>query len=89
MDFALAHWKLINKIIQKADARVIAPTYRRLPFATWRETFDFIVPLYREYCEAHLDQKIILMDDSAGGGLSVALAEQLKKEGIRMQKTLS
>ncbi len=84
----LAHWKLINKIIQKTDARVIAPAYRRLPFATWREAFDFIVPLYREYCEAHLDQKIILMGDSAGGGLCVALAERFKEDGIRIPDEL-
>ncbi len=84
MDFALAHWKLINKIIQKSDVRVIAPAYRRLPFATWKDAFDFIVPLYREYCETHPDQKIILIGDSAGGGLCVALAEQFKEDGIRM-----
>lgn len=88
MDFALAHWKLINKLIREADAHVIAPAYRRLPFATWREAFDLIVPLYREYCETHPDQKIVLMGDSAGGGLSAALAEQFKEDGIRMPDEL-
>lgn len=88
MDFALAHWKLINKLIREADAQVIAVGYRRLPFATWREAFDLIVPLCKEYCETHPGQKIVLMGDSAGGGLAAALAEQFKEDGIRMPDEL-
>ncbi len=49
-----------------------APAYRRVPFATWRESFDLI----------------ILMGDSAGGGLSVALTEHLKAERIRLPDEL-
>ncbi len=88
MDFALAHWKLINTVIRETDAQVIAPAYRRLPFATWREAFDLIIPLYREYCETHPHEKIVLMGDSAGGGLSAALTEQFKEDGIRMPDEL-
>lgn len=84
MDFTPSHWRLINKLVTEADAEVIAPAYRRIPFATWREAFDLAVPLYRAYCEAHPDRKIVLMGDSAGGGLAVALTEQFKVEGLRL-----
>lgn len=80
--------KLIETLIREADVQVIAPAYRRIPFATWREAFDLVVPLYREYCEAHPDRKIVLMGDSAGGGLSAALAEQFKANGIRLPDEL-
>lgn len=83
MDFSVNHWRMIDTIIREADAQVIAPAYRRVPFATWRDAFDLIAPLYREYCETHPDQKIILMGDSAGGGLSAALTEKFRDEGIR------
>jgi len=46
------------------------------------------IPLYKEYCETHPDQKIVLMGDSAGGGLVAALAEQFKEDGIRMPDEL-
>ena len=88
MDFARAHWKLMDKLIREADAQVIAPGYRRLPFATWREAFDLVVPMYKEYCEAHPERKVVLMGDSAGGGFSAALAEQFKAEGIRLPDEL-
>ena len=47
MDFTRAHWRLLDAFVKKADVRVIAPAYRLVSFATWREAFDLIVPLYR------------------------------------------
>lgn len=88
MDITQSHWRLIQTLVKETDARVIVPAYRLLPFATWREAFDLIVPLYRDYCQAHPDQKIILMGDSAGGGLSAALAEQFREDGIRLPDEL-
>lgn len=88
MDFARAHWRLMDTLIREADARIIAPAYRRIPFATWREALELVVPLYRDYREANPDQKIILMGDSAGGGLSATLAEQFRAEGIRQHDEL-
>ena len=88
MDFTNAHWKLLKKLVDGANVRLIAPAYRLLPFATYREAFDLIVPLYREYREANPDQKVILMGDSAGGGLSLAVTEQLKADGIRLPDEL-
>lgn len=88
MDFTRSHWKLMNTMVEKADATVIAPAYRLLPFATWKDAFDLVIPLYKEYCEAHPDQKIVLMGDSAGGGLSAALAEEFIAQGIRMPDEL-
>lgn len=88
MDFTKAHWRLLETLVKEADARVIAPAYRLVPFATWREAFDLIVPLYREFRAAHPEQKIVLMGDSAGGGLSLAVTEQFKAEGIRLPDEL-
>ena len=87
-DIVLPHWQLIEKLVRKAGAQVIVPAYRLIPFATYREAFDLIVPLYNKYCEACPDKKIILMGDSAGGGLSLTLAEYFKAEGIRMPDEL-
>ncbi len=88
MDFTRLHWKLLATLIKETDVQVIAPAYRMIPFATYREAFALMVPLYREYCETHPDKKIILMGDSAGGGLSLALAEHFQAEGIRLPDEL-
>ena len=88
MDFTGAHWRFLEKLIEGTDAQLIAPAYRLVPFATYREAFDLIVPLYKEYCETHPDKNTILMGDSAGGGLALALAEYFKAEGIHMPDRL-
>ena len=88
MDFTRPHWKLLEELIKEADVQVIAPAYRLVPFATYREAFELIVPLYREYCETHPDKNLILMGDSAGGGLALALTEYFKAEGIHMPDRL-
>ena len=88
MDFTRPHWKLLDTLVRETDAEVIAPAYRLVPFACYREAYDLIVPLYREYCAAHPDRKIVLMGDSAGGGLSLALTELFKAEGMQMPDRL-
>ena len=87
-DFIAPHWLFIEKLVKETNALVIAPGYRLVPFATYREAFDLILPVYRETCETHPDKKIIVMGDSAGGGFSVALAEHCKANGLRLPDEL-
>ena len=88
MDFIPLHWTFIEKLIKETNALVIAPAYRLVPFGTYKEAFDLIVPVYKKYCEDHPEKKIIMMGDSAGGGLSLALTEYFKAEGIRVPDEL-
>ena len=87
-DFVSPHWQFIEKIVKETNALVIAPGYRLVPFATYKEAYDLIVPVYKQYCEKYPERKIIVMGDSAGGGFSLALAEYFKAEGIRMPDEL-
>ncbi len=87
-DFIPFHWQFIEKLIKETNALVIAPAYRLVPFATYKEAFDLIVPLYQKHLAQNPDKKIILMGDSAGGGLSLALTEYFKAAEIRMPDEL-
>ncbi len=87
-DFSKFHWMMIDNIIKHTKAAVIAPGYRLVPYGTYRDAFDLIVPVYERYIEENPNKKIVLMGDSAGGGLSLALAEHLKMNGIRLPDEL-
>ena len=45
MDFTNSHWKLMKKLVEGVDVKLVAPAYRLVPFATYREAFDLFVPL--------------------------------------------
>ena len=87
-DFIPMHWNFLEKLVKETNALVIAPAYRLAPFATYKEAFELIVPVYKKYCEDHPEKKIMMMGDSAGGGLSLALTEHFKAEGIRLPDEL-
>ncbi len=87
-DFTPMHWNFLEKLVKETNALVIAPAYRLAPFATYKEAFELIVPVYKKYCEDHPEKKIMMMGDSAGGGLSLALTEHFKAEGIRLPDEL-
>ena len=81
-DFYPQHFDFIKKLADKFDAAVIVPAYRLAPFATYKEAFDLIVPLYRRVVKKY--EKVVLMGDSAGGGLAVSLSEYFYREGLKL-----
>ena len=87
-DIILPQWKFIEKLAGKTDAQIVVPAYHLVPFATYKEAYDLIVPVYQRFCRQYPYKKFILMGDSAGGGFSLSLAEYFKQEGIRMPDEL-
>lgn len=82
-DFAPQHWSLIRTIHRRTGATVIVPAYRLIPYGTVLDAFALIVPLYQEVVAANSRKKVILIGDSAGGNLSLALTEVFLSEGIQ------
>lgn len=84
----LPHWQLIEKLVKETYAQIIVPAYRLIPYATYIEAYDLITEVYTKYCELYPNHKIIMMGDSAGGGLSLGLTEYFKRENVRMPDEL-
>lgn len=79
-NFVPEHWDFLRDIIKDTNATIIAPDYPLVPSANYKEVFEFVEPLYRKVRQENQNTKFILMGDSAGGGLSLALAEKLAEE---------
>ena len=68
------HWNFFKDILNDTNATLIVPDYPLAPEHTYIEVFKFIGPLYKEITEKiEKDAEFILMGDSAGAGLSLAL----------------
>lgn len=86
-DASAYQWKLCDKLVQKANAEVIFPIYPLTPNHTWDETYDLLTVLYQDVLE-NAAGPVILMGDSAGGGLAVAFCEYLAELGMEQPDKL-
>lgn len=84
--FSIPHWNFIRKLIKRSGAAVIAPDYLGVPNGTYKEAYKLLIPLYIK-CAASR-RKLIVMGDSAGGGLALGLVEMIKKKNVRLPDEL-
>ena len=84
------HWHFFKDLINDTGATIIVPDYPLAPEHTYLEVFEIMEPLYKEITQK-LDEntQFILMGDSAGAGLSLALYQRKGKLNHRLpEKTI-
>lgn len=79
-------WKLCNRISKDLDVTVILPVYPKIPVYTCDDAYAAMLALYQDY--ASDAETIIFMGDSAGGGLALGLAQELRDLGERQPDQL-
>lgn len=75
-------WDFIEKLVLDTGATVILPDYPLTPKHNYEDVFEMVDPLYREIVEKVDSKNLIVMGDSAGGGLGLALVEKVAKENV-------
>lgn len=78
------HWDFLERLVNDTNATIILPDYPLTPKYTYKDVFAMITPLYKEIIEEVSTSNLILMGDSAGGGMSLALLEKLSNEKVEM-----
>ena len=82
------HWLMLDKITSRADVPFIIPEYPLAPFADYEDCYEKMEVFYRKVLEYYPDKKIILMGDSAGGGLALGLAMYFHTLGLKTPEKL-
>lgn len=81
------HWEFIENLVDDTGATVILPDYPLTPKYNYKDVFNMVVPLYKEIQQrVDVSNELIIMGDSAGGGLSLALLEKISQEDVKMPK---
>ena len=75
------HWAFLERIINDTGATVILPDYPLSPKYNYKDVFNMVEPLYKEIINKVSPENLIVMGDSAGGGLSLALVEKISLDG--------
>ncbi|MEG1009454.1 MAG: alpha/beta hydrolase fold domain-containing protein, partial [Clostridia bacterium] len=76
------HWDFIDKLTNDTGSLIILIDYPLAPKYNCKDVFEVIEPLYKEITKKVNVENIIMMGDSAGGGLVLALEEKIGKEKL-------
>lgn len=76
------HWSFFRDLIKDTGATIVVPDYPLTPQYKYTDVFGMVLPLYREIVKKVEKENIILMGDSAGGGIALALAEEAGREEL-------
>ena len=74
-EIMIPHITFCDKLAKEVNASVYAPLYPLAPNHTYEETYEIVEKLYRHLLT--FEKPIIIMGDSAGGGLALAFCEYL------------
>ncbi len=75
------HWIFTSQLVQKTKCTMVFPDYPLAPLSTYKDAFEMLDCLYDILLTKTDSKNILLMGDSAGGGLALALAQKQKNEG--------
>ncbi|MFN8310018.1 MAG: alpha/beta hydrolase [Chitinophagales bacterium] len=71
------HWKFIEKLLSQTQATIVIPDYPLAPAAHAENVYACILAVYREIF-SRKPRKLVVMGDSAGGGLALGFSEYLQ-----------
>ena len=78
-NFAPPHWSAMAEWAETTGCGMVIPNYPLLFRYTVKDAFPLMMQLYRQLQERFPAKRIVIMGDSAGGGFSLALAQEILK----------
>ena len=88
MDIAAVHWDAVAWLCEELGASATVPIYPLAPEVTAEQTLAAMHALYGEVAERYGAENVTVMGDSAGGGMSLALAQVLAAKGENQPASL-
>ena len=86
--FNAHQWRFMDDLAAASGGTVVAPAYHLAPFADYTRAYEDLPALWRALRAEHPGRRMILMGDSAGGGLALGLAEYLAAAGEPLPERL-
>jgi monoterpene epsilon-lactone hydrolase len=77
------HWKMVEKLARIYQLSVSLIDYPKAPEYTFQTTHQVLLKAYKEIINRHENQEIILLGDSAGGGMALSLLQVLRENKIQ------
>jgi monoterpene epsilon-lactone hydrolase len=78
LNIMAAHWNMVARLVRYSGCVAVVPLYPLAPEHTWKEAFGVVIPLYENLVAQLGRENVIIAGDSAGGGMALSLAQQLR-----------
>lgn len=78
------HWDFLEKLANDTKSTIVMPDYPLTPKYTYKDVFNMVEPLYKEIISKVDAKNLVMMGDSAGGGITLALAEKISQNNIQL-----
>lgn len=75
------HWRIIAEFAASTDTTFVVPIYPLAPSSTAEATVATATAITRSVAREYGHDHVVLMGDSAGGGMALAVAQQLRDAG--------
>ena len=83
-NFETLHWKAMAEWAESTGCGIVAPNYPLLYCYTANDAHPLMMQLYRQLIKQYPAKRIMIMGDSAGGGFTLALAQEIRNDSIDM-----
>ena len=78
------HWNFLEKIMKDTKATIIMPDYPLTPKYTYKDVMTFAESVYKRIINYVKPENLVVMGDSAGGGLALGLEEKISQNNIEL-----
>ena len=87
-NFSSRHWAAMAEWATTTGCGIVTPNYPLLYCYTAKDAHPLMMQLYQQLIKQYSAKRIIIMGDSAGGGFSLALSQELQNDSIEQPKHL-
>lgn len=87
-NFNAHQWRFLNRLAADAGCEIVAPDYHLIPHGDCARAYADLSGFYRGWVGKHPGRRLILMGDSAGGGLALGFAESLARQALPLPERL-
>jgi acetyl esterase/lipase len=82
LGFTRQHWGFLARLAERTGSTVIAPDYPLAPRYYYVDAYKMLLSLYKQATVEIDPENLIVMGDSAGGGLALGLSQVLVSQNL-------